>query len=314
MAEAFRIAGSHIEKYNGSTFILMTIPEIFQLLSEKNTELLSSLPTLKYSKINATLEVQITNSNNEIQLSLVGKVLGKYINVDWVNGKIPDHVVDANLKIHNLIGEQEELAKALSQTGISDNGVVPVSSYLKLLQLPQQTLERFRISHNVDGFALTIEPETDISELGSLAKTLYPYQRLGYSWLKRMLADVGGGLLGDEMGLGKTLQIIAVMRSLVKSGSKSILVVAPVSLLENWRRECHKFAPELKVGIHQGASRSGNFRSFFDFDVTVVAYSTLVNDYAMFNMIEWDLVVLDEAQNIKNPNSQIGRASCRERV
>ena len=123
-----------------------------------------------------------------------------------------------------------------------------------------------------------------------------------------MLSESGGCILGDEMGLGKTMQVISVILSHQSQSVMPTLVVAPISLLANWEREISKFAPSLRVKIHHGASRISNYRDFLSFDVVVSSYTTIVSDIHMMNMIEWDLVVLDEAQNIKNPYSQRTKA------
>ena len=123
-----------------------------------------------------------------------------------------------------------------------------------------------------------------------------------------MLSESGGCILGDEMGLGKTMQVISVILAHQSQATMPTLVVAPISLLANWEREISKFAPSLKVKVHHGATRISNYRDFRPYDVVVTSYSTVVSDIHMMNMIEWDLVVLDEAQNIKNPYSQRTKA------
>lgn len=75
-----------------------------------------------------------------------------------------------------------------------------------------------------------------------------------------MLNESGGCILGDEMGLGKTLQVIAVILEYKHQCKTPVLVIAPVSLLQNWKRECEKFAPELRVAIHHGPSRTGRYK------------------------------------------------------
>jgi SNF2 family DNA or RNA helicase len=137
---------------------------------------------------------------------------------------------------------------------------------------------------------------------------LYPYQLTGWRWLKFLLAEGVGGLLADEMGLGKTLQIISVLSDTGGAPIRPALVVAPGSLLENWRRELGKYAPGLKVLKHHGASRTGRPSDLQDFDVVVTSYDSAVRDNSLLNMIEWGVVVLDEAQFIRNPNAQRTRA------
>lgn len=137
-----------------------------------------------------------------------------------------------------------------------------------------------------------------------VSATLYPYQEEGAAYIDA-LAEVGvGSLLADEMGLGKTLQAIAVMAKLAVEASAPMLVVAPASLTTNWQREIERFAPQLVCAVHEGPARSGNYRTFLNRDITIVTYDTLTRDAAMFAMVEWRLVVLDEAQLIKNPETR----------
>ena len=138
--------------------------------------------------------------------------------------------------------------------------------------------------------------------LNNLNANLFEYQKSGFNWLKFMVTNNCGCVLADEMGLGKTIQIIALLGYIHEKKHEShFLVVAPVSLLENWRREIEKFYPELKAYIHQGSRRTGFYKKLLEYDVVIISYSNANTDLSMINMIKWDLVILDEAQNIKNP-------------
>ena len=138
--------------------------------------------------------------------------------------------------------------------------------------------------------------------------TLYPYQISGWRWLKFLLAEGVGGLLADEMGLGKTLQIISALSDSGGMPIRPALIIAPGSLLENWRREISKFAPHLKVLKHHGALRTGRPSELKDYDVVVTSYDSAVRDNSLLNMIVWKVIVLDEAQFIRNPDAQRSRA------
>ena len=135
---------------------------------------------------------------------------------------------------------------------------------------------------------------------------LRDYQKRGVEWL-RFLTDHGfGALLADDMGLGKTIQVIAWML-----GRRQVLVIAPLTLLSNWKHELAKFAPSLKVYVHQGEKRhlaSGFRAAAHEADVTLTSYNLLVRDYTDFSEIEWSALVLDEAQAVKNPDTQAARA------
>lgn len=140
---------------------------------------------------------------------------------------------------------------------------------------------------------------------------LRPYQARGVTWL-RFLTDHGfGALLADDMGLGKTVQAIACLAA--GAGAGPALVVAPLTLLPNWRHEFAHFAPQMGVYVHQGDRRGLGMafrRELATADVVITSYNLLVKDYSLFSQTTWSALVLDEAQAIKNPDTQAARAVC----
>ena len=162
--------------------------------------------------------------------------------------------------------------------------------------------------------SLRIRDDVDVSDLRHLSSrtrtlrglraTLYPYQELGYQWLSEAVEAGLGCLLADEMGLGKTIQVIALLQERCSRGLGPSLVVLPVTLIENWRRELHRFAPTLRVNAHQGPSRAHYGGAFNAVDVVLVSYDTAARDVGVFLGRDWDLIVLDEAQNVRNPDTQ----------
>ena len=179
-------------------------------------------------------------------------------------------------------------------------------------------LEKIRavLSEDVEGAPIEVAPELRDAILGltevkavpppaGLRATLRPYQERGYSWLMKNARLGLGSLIADDMGLGKTLQVIASILALKESGelSKSkALAVLPTTLIENWRREIAKFAPDLTCGIYHGADRQLPEASALP-DVTLTSYGTLRRDFEKLSEIRWRLLVVDEAQAIKNPGS-----------
>ena len=147
---------------------------------------------------------------------------------------------------------------------------------------------------------------------------LRDYQKRGVEWLRFLTEHGFGALLADDMGLGKTIQVIAwALRAIDRDRRQStavgggILIVAPLTLLSNWRHEFAKFAPGLRVYVHQGEKRhlaSGFRKAVHGADVTITSYNLLVRDYTDFSEIEWSALVLDEAQAVKNPDTQAARA------
>ncbi|PRX23238.1 SNF2 family DNA or RNA helicase [Orenia metallireducens] len=139
---------------------------------------------------------------------------------------------------------------------------------------------------------------------------LYPYQQDGYVWLNRLKAASLGGLLADDMGLGKTLQVISLMAKLKeKEGLGPSLVVAPATLLDNWKGEIHKFCPTIdRIYKHRGSNRTKDSRTIKKSEVVLTTYQTLVRDQVILGEIDWKLLVCDEVQHIKNRSTLASHA------
>ena len=152
--------------------------------------------------------------------------------------------------------------------------------------------------------------------------SLRDYQQRGYSWLKHLTDRGFGALLADDMGLGKTIQTIAwLMKRREASGGRHALIVAPVSVTMNWMREFAKFAPSMKVMMHQGKGRlagSSFLRAAKGYDVVITGYPLFVKDFRILADAGFDALVLDEAQMIKNPDTRVSQTArafpCVDRV
>ncbi len=141
--------------------------------------------------------------------------------------------------------------------------------------------------------------------INELAVDPYPYQVIGIEWLtSQKKLGMKGAILGDVMGLGKTLQAIGFITKNVNAGLQNNLVICPATLIDNWRKEIEKFSPELKVLTHFGQYRSGIPSGLVNYDVVVTSYDALVADHAILRAINWNIVILDEAQQIKNPEAK----------
>jgi hypothetical protein len=135
-----------------------------------------------------------------------------------------------------------------------------------------------------------------------LVGQLRPYQRRGLAWLAAM-AELGlGGCLADDMGLGKTIQLISLH---LRLGPGPTLVVCPASLLGNWERELHRFAPGVPTRRYHGGGRS--LDQLAPDEVVLATYGVMRRDRHLLTGVRWKLLVADEAQHVKNPNSRGAR-------
>ncbi|MET0233265.1 MAG: DEAD/DEAH box helicase [Kibdelosporangium sp.] len=147
-----------------------------------------------------------------------------------------------------------------------------------------------------------------VSTPDGFTATLRPYQERGLAWLS-FLSRLGlGGCLADDMGLGKTVQLLALIAA---EGSKPNLLVCPMSVVGNWQREAARFAPDMRVYVHHGASRVAGPKlagTVAESDLVITTYGVVARETEELAGLGWHRVVLDEAQNIKNPGSKQARA------
>ncbi|MBM4204036.1 MAG: DEAD/DEAH box helicase [Gammaproteobacteria bacterium] len=143
----------------------------------------------------------------------------------------------------------------------------------------------------------------------TLQAELRPYQEDGVRWLARLAAWGVGACLADDMGLGKTVQTLGLL--LLRAGEGPGLVIAPTSLVDNWRNEAHRFAPTLNIIVHAGtvSDRQNLLDSLKPFDVVITTYGVLQNDIERFEQMEWNVLVIDEAQAIKNASTKRAQAA-----
>ena len=143
--------------------------------------------------------------------------------------------------------------------------------------------------------------------------TLRPYQRRGYAWLAFLRQWGLGACLADDMGLGKTIQALALFqRDWAESGGRPVLLICPTSVVSNWQKEAERFTPGLPVMVHHGLDRKRGE----DFAAEAQRHAIVVSSYALLHRdiehlqkVPWLGIVLDEAQNIKNPETKQARAA-----
>ena len=144
----------------------------------------------------------------------------------------------------------------------------------------------------------------------TLRATLRPYQQAGFQWLAFLREAGWGGILADDMGLGKTVQTLSFFQHYHSEHPQAhFLVICPTTLMYNWEAEIRKFTPGLTHFIHHGPKRSADARTFKEYQVIITTYGTMRSDIKMLKDFEFDYIVLDESQAIKNPQSQVAKAS-----
>lgn len=150
---------------------------------------------------------------------------------------------------------------------------------------------------------------TPLSAPSNFTATLRPYQQEGLGWLQFLRRCRLGGILADDMGLGKTVQTLAHLALEKEQGrlSKPSLIVAPVSVIGNWQREIRQFAPQLRQLTLHGARRKELFSSIGQADVVITGYPLLQFDSEVLLAQEFYLLVMDEAQMIKNPRAKVSQ-------
>ncbi|MBV9019152.1 MAG: DEAD/DEAH box helicase [Chloroflexi bacterium] len=161
--------------------------------------------------------------------------------------------------------------------------------------------------HDKQAFAPVEDPST-------LQGTLRDYQRRGVAWLQYLEKLGLNPCLADDMGLGKTLEVIAHLLKEREQADRvpPTLIIAPTSVLGNWRKEIERFAPQLNTGVHQGSTRLKDGQTFTAMchahDVVLTSFALARLDEKLLRNVQWHRVVVDEAQNIKNPHAGQTRA------
>ncbi|WP_239616375.1 DEAD/DEAH box helicase [Cohnella mopanensis] len=263
------------------------------------------LSNIKFSKLPMSLKILLRQHVHENSISIQAEIISTHkkemIKLNTILESGIDYIL-INDTWHPFVkGIFEEIKNLLIQAGIMTVGKITIKQYLYIRNTASHLLQDEVGTMLLD--KNTILPELS-EDIPLFVGRLYPYQYQGYRWLKMISEEEAGCILADEMGLGKTAQVIALL-AYEKTIRQSVsLVIAPVTLMENWRRELEKFAPQLKVMIHQGTKRTGFYQNLQNYDVVITTYDSVLRDLSMIQMIKWNLVVLDEAQAIKNPSAK----------
>lgn len=208
-------------------------------------------------------------------------------------------MIDPNCRVSNTIKTQLSLAQAISLSRINDTGFsVSLDKNLNALNEKLSSFSEVKRIKATKGFT----------------GTLRHYQEDGISWLNFLHEFQLSGILADEMGLGKTVQTLAFFQAIKdkrrrKTGNKPVLIVAPTSVITNWSYEIKKFTPNSSVLMLHGPGRKAHFDDIPSYDFVLTSYALLRLDRYELEKHEFSYLVLDEAQNIKNPLATTTKAA-----
>lgn len=260
-----------------------------------------------------------TNNKKEISVSHLSDISISY-NMDWfeINGEIS--IGDKKNNLSDII----DFRKRRNDWNEYSGQIVFISDKLKKMadvsaqkeggSLRIQKQDLWNVLEIADTFGIKkISNFNDLIGYESIQldlphhimNILREYQIIGVKWLLSLRKNGFGGCLADDMGLGKTVQIIAYLSENSFNKTHSLIVV-PKTLLENWKREFLKFAPEIKVYIYHGRDRS--IEAFKNNQIIITTYGTLINDFDRLNSYYFENMIIDEAQYIKNSRSKAYRA------
>jgi SNF2 family DNA or RNA helicase len=267
-------------------------------------------------------------------------------NLDWFDTEVE---IDFDGQAANLADIQKALSSKQNYVKLDDGtfGLLPeewLSKFSLLFKMAETKGDSLRVSkYNftaIDELYELIDDEQILEELNQkkemllsenpdrfshiqvptqLKADLRPYQLAGFQWLAYLDTIKWGGLLADDMGLGKTIQTLTFLQYFKnENGSLRSIVICPTTLLFNWENEINKFTPELSYIIHHGSTRTTHADSLKDYNVIISTYGTVRSDVEMFMKVDYDYVVLDESQTIKNPTSKVAKSvqllSCKNRI
>jgi SNF2 family DNA or RNA helicase len=293
--------------------------------------LLPSWWTGKGTRLRLGVRAQVRSP--KMKESGAGVGLEELVHVDWQIALGDDALTPAELRALAKMKEPlvrvrgqwvhmtaEEIHAALDLWR-TKKGATPVRDVLRIALGATTTLgplavEGLEATGWIDDVLKRLEGHTGFQDLPpppGLQATLRPYQQRGYSWLAFLRAWGLGACLADDMGLGKTVQTLCLLLAERRAGDeRPALVVCPTSVIGNWQREAERFTPGLKALVHHGVGR-GRGEAFLkaarEHAVVITSYALLLRDLEHFGAVGWSTVVLDEAQNIKNPETKQARSA-----
>lgn len=255
--------------------------------------------------------------------------------IDWFDAQVEVLYGDQRVSIHDI---KKALANRQNYVQLSDGtlGLLPeewLKKYSLLFKIGEEKGKGLKLSkYNfsvIDELYEYIDDNAILTELqekrrkllqfeeipaqplpDNVKAVLRPYQESGFQWLNYLDEIKWGGILADDMGLGKTLQALSFLQHYKnKYGHCLAVVVCPTTLIYNWENEIRKFTPQLRYLIHHGPARTRQIRDLQATDIVITTYGTLRSDVQLLMQLNFDYVILDESQAIKNPHSKVTKAA-----
>ncbi|WP_051360042.1 DEAD/DEAH box helicase [Adhaeribacter aquaticus] len=248
--------------------------------------------------------VKVKFGNKEVPLKYLHKTIrnkSRFVELgDGTQGILPEEWLQ---KFTRYFGAGEVVGDKIRTAKVNYSVINELYEDEVLSQEVQTELSLYR--QRLANFKALPEAEVPIE----LHANLRPYQKQGLNWLTFLDDFNFGGCLADDMGLGKTIQVLAFLLSQRQKVQKNTnLIVVPTSLLFNWQDEIAKFAPSLKVLTIYGQNRVKNLQDLDQYEIVLTSYGTLLMDAPLLRTYIFNYIILDESQNIKNPETERYRA------
>ncbi|NHE56788.1 DEAD/DEAH box helicase family protein [Cyclobacterium sp. GBPx2] len=242
------------------------------------------------------LNAQVAFGNNKVKLKDIKSALDKnrnYVELsDGTIGILPEEWVRKFSRLFRSgETEKEQIKISKTQFNLLDE-VEEIHDFPEILKEIEEKKERLKQFSSIRNTKIPQKLKAD----------LRPYQQVGLNWLNFLQEYGWGGILADDMGLGKTLQLISLICKMREKQGTKVLVVAPTTLLFNWKDELEKFAPHLDYFIHHG-SRYDSVEALQGHEVLLTSYGLVINDLELLKQITFDIIIADESQAIKNTQS-----------
>ena len=210
----------------------------------------------------------------------------------------------ANRSAEEMVG----IVNVISDLRVGENKI----SKIKALQLAQVSRSINEELNEIEEFKQLFQKikKRENKEPSSIKVKLFPYQQIGFNWLKNMY-DIGfGGILADDMGLGKTLQAISLISEIQLENEDLLgIIIVPTSLLHNWKEEFYKFSDIKPILVEGNAETRKELVKKTEKGILITTYQTFRNDVKNYKDKKFDVAILDEAQNIKNVSSLVKKAT-----